>query len=428
MACTRKSFSCDGRAGRQRQAPGRAVKGHTLALVSLENAGPVAGSLGQSSADLLTGEFRDRIGRFARGVDRTLEVASDKFCVLLAGVQDESQIELAGAKLRRLFEQPVSLLDHTVRAEVRAAFVPPDVRVAAGASDMEGRLRIAESGLDEARRVGRLFVIRRELCTEFEQELLQRTREVQAGLASGQFVLFFQPKVHAGYGTVVGAEGLMRWNHPKAGVLTPNHFLPLCDDLDMKRTLSWQAVKSAIAHCAGWSGDVGVAVNLPPELVADPGLNHVVGDCLAIHGLAPSRLTLEVTEDTMLADPDAAMAAISGLRRTGVRISIDDFGTGYSSLAYLGTLEVDELKIDRAFVRGIGSDERARHIVRAIIDLAHGLGMRVVAEGIEDEAVAAVIKALGCDFLQGYLYGRAMPATDFASALASDDWLLHTGA
>ncbi|MEQ8860242.1 MAG: EAL domain-containing protein [Pseudomonadales bacterium] len=385
----------------------------TLTLLALDNADLVRETLGDASVELLLREFQARVAAFARAADRVFEIAPDKYGVLLRDVVDEQQIELAGSKLKRLFDVPITLVDHDVRPDIRAAFVPPD----GCGSDMDARLRIAESGLREARRSGNLFVIRHELTTELEQETLRRTREVEAGLVKGEFLLFFQPKVHAGFGTVLGAEGLMRWLHPTDGLLGPDTFLPFCNDAMTRRTLCWHAVKSAIAVCVQWPGGIGVAVNVPPSLVCDPELRAVVSDALTIFGLEPQRVTLEVTEEAMLQDPDAAMAALGALRRLGVRISIDDFGTGYSSLAYLRALELDELKIDRSFVTHLCTETRDRDIVRAIVDLGHTFSMRVVAEGVEDAETAAVLKDLGADVLQGYHFGRPMPAHRFRGVL-----------
>lgn len=385
----------------------------TLALISLENADLIGDALGGASRDMLLAEFRERVGRLARPADRVMEVSPGKACVLLNNVEDANQIELAGAKLTRLFRTPVHLVDKDVRPEVHAAFVPPS----AAARSMDQRIRIAESGLREARRRGNVFVIRHEVSCEMEQETLRRTREVEKGLARGEFLLFFQPKVHAGYGNVVGAEGLMRWLHPEDGLLGPDRFLPFLDDPHARKSLCWMAVKSAIAACAGWPEGVGVAVNVPPDLVCEPELQVVIGDALNIYGLAPGRVTLEVTEEVMLDDPEAAMATLRELRDSGIRIAIDDFGTGYSSLAYLRDLALDELKIDRAFVTDLDEGSRNRDIIRAVVALSHAFSMRVVAEGVEDAATAEVLKALGCDLLQGYHFGKPMPPAQFEALL-----------
>jgi predicted signal transduction protein with EAL and GGDEF domain len=290
----------------------------TLALVSLENAAVVGDAMGAGSRDMLLAEFCERVRQLARPGDKVITVAPDKACVLLRNVTDSQQIQLAGAKLVRLFQAPVRLVDRDVRPEIHAAFVPPDD----ASRDIDQRLRIAESGLREARRRGNVFVIRHEPTCEIEQENLRRTREVETGLARGEFLLFYQPKMHAAYGTVIGAEGLMRWLHPEEGLLGPDRFLPFCEDLQIKRALSWLAIKSALAACADWPDGVGVAVNVPPALICDPELAVVIGDGLRIHGLSASRVTLEVTEEAMLADPDAAMAAIADLRGIGLRIAI----------------------------------------------------------------------------------------------------------
>ncbi|MEZ5557491.1 MAG: EAL domain-containing protein [Pseudomonadales bacterium] len=390
-----------------------ALAGSTLVLIEVDDVTALAAEIGAASLELYLSEFRSRVERFARASDQVLKVQPHKLCVVLRGVTDAHQIELAGAKLDRLFAAPAAVLDRELRLSVHAAFVPPEE----GPRDVKSGLRLAETGLRRARLEGRSWVIARELDALAADAALTASREVEAGIERGEFVLFYQPQVSAAYGSVVGAEGLMRWNHPQRGLLTPNHFLPYCRTSAMLRDLTSLALKSAIGSCATWPGTPSVSVNLPPALLGDEHLSALIGDALAIFGLAPERLVLEITEEAMIDDPDAAVDRLQALRDTGMRIAIDDFGTGYSSLSLLRRLPVQELKIDRSFVVGMREQPRDRVLVQAIIDLAHNFSMKVVAEGIEDDATAELLRGMGCDLLQGYLFGRPMPSRALAALL-----------
>ncbi len=385
----------------------------TLALVELTNADDVGLELGDSSLELLLGEFETRLRGLARREDELVPLEAHKFCVVLRDLEDPYQVELAAAKLVRLFEETVSLLDEEVRAEVCAAFVPP----AEPRLDTKARLKLAERTLREARAAGRPYLIRSPKEQRGDDQDRKREREIRQALDEGEFVMYFQPQVHAGYRNVVGAEALMRWHNVEHGVRSPAEFLPYIRQPDLLRQLSWFAIKSSISVAARWPDPVGVAVNLPPSLLRDPELVTVIGDSLDIFALEPGRLTLEITEDAMIEDPDEAMLILDGFRRQGVRIAVDDFGTGYSSLAYFRDLPVDELKIDRSFVSRMLERSQDRDIVKAIVDLAHNFSLKVVAEGVEDEATAQALQALGCDLLQGFLFGEPQRGDDFLASL-----------
>ena len=238
-------------------------------------------------------------------------------------------------------------------------------------------------------------------------------REIEQAFERGEFVMYFQPQVDARFRHVTGAEALMRWHSPQRGILGPNEFIPLAERSSLIRPLNWFAIKSAISHCARWSDPLTVAVNIPPLLLQNEELIQVVQDALAIFDLPPGRLILEITENSMIEDPQNTLATLGRLRDVGVKIAIDDFGTGYSSFAYFRDLQVDELKVDRSFVSEMRTRPRDRDIVKAVIDLAHNFSLQVVAEGVEDEETAVELTALGCDVLQGFWIGRPKPADQF---------------
>ncbi len=385
----------------------------TLALIELENIDTISAELSEHSLQLYLEEFQDRVRSLARPQDDVHDVKPHKMCVILKDIDDPQQLELAGAKLGRLFEPPIAVLDQEMRANVVAAFVPPG----RDTPSTKERLQVAEAGLREARRESKPYTILQQAKAEDSTNRIKLIREVEAAIERGEMVLHYQPQIHAGYQNVVGAEALMRWQHPKHGLLSPARFLPYATGPGVMRALTWSALKSGIGTCVRWPASVSVSVNVPPSVLPDPALNDIIGDSLAIFGLAPERLTVEVTEDAMIADPAQTMDRLAALRALGVRVAIDDFGTGYSSLSHLRDLPVDELKIDRSFVQKMLRDSRDRDIVKAVVDLGHTFALKVVAEGVEDEATADALRELGCDILQGYLFGKPVSVREFEAQL-----------
>jgi len=200
-------------------------------------------------------------------------------------------------------------------------------------------------------------------------------------------------------------------------VRPPSDFLPFVESLDLMRSLTWFALKSCVSQCAAWPENISVAVNISPRLLLDAELVPNVQDALAIFGLAAERLTLEITEEAVIEDPDQALVVLNELRATGVKVSMDDFGIGYSSLANFRDLAVDELKIDRSFVSHMLERPKDRKIVKAIIDLAHNFSMQVVAEGVEDDGTADVLQELGADLLQGFWFSKPVTEAEFRKLL-----------
>jgi len=226
--------------------------------------------------------------------------------------------------------------------------------------------------------------------------------ELRKGLYENQFVLEYQPILHLRTNVVIGVEALVRWNHPQLGRLLPAQFIELAEQTGLISPLTTIVLETAIRE---WSPPptitpITVSVNLSRRTLQHPGLLQRLAAMLAVYGAAPSSLALEITENILMADPARSMDALTRLHAMGVRIVIDDFGTGYSSLSYLRRLPVDELKIDRSFIAGLlnGEDDV---IVRSTIDLAHNLGLKVVAEGVESEEAQVRLLALGCDSVQG---------------------------
>jgi EAL domain-containing protein (putative c-di-GMP-specific phosphodiesterase class I)/GGDEF domain-containing protein len=234
----------------------------------------------------------------------------------------------------------------------------------------------------------------------------------------GQLRLVFQPKVDLATGACVGAEALLRWAHPVLGDVSPAEFIPIIERTAMARATTAWVLEAAMAQLAAWQASgqaLQLAVNVSAANLLEPDFAARVADGLARHGLPASLLSLEITESALMTNPKVAQATLEALAATGVHLAIDDFGTGYSSLSYLQRLPVRVVKIDQSFMRGLDADARRRALVAAMIELSQNLGHKVVAEGVETAEVAALLRGMGCDQAQGYLYARPLAPDDFAA-------------
>ena len=237
----------------------------------------------------------------------------------------------------------------------------------------------------------------------------------------GQLRLVFQPKVDLANGACIGAEALLRWTHPELGEVSPGEFIPIIERTSMVRAVTHWVLETAMHQLAEWHAKglaLELAVNVSVVNLLEPDFCIRVVDGLRRRGLPPSSLSLEITESALMQNPKMAQATLRALHAAGIRLAIDDFGTGYSSLTYLQSLPVQVVKVDQGFIRGIEHDERKRSLVSAMIKLAHDLGHRVVAEGVETEDVVRVLEGTACDEAQGYLYARPMPPQAFAQWFA----------
>jgi EAL domain-containing protein (putative c-di-GMP-specific phosphodiesterase class I) len=248
--------------------------------------------------------------------------------------------------------------------------------------------------------------------------------DLRRAIEDGQLLLYYQPKIDLKTGRVLGAEALVRWPHPRDGLISPDLFIPLAEQTGLIRPLGLWVLESALARCADWTReglDLSVAVNLATDSLQDPRLDATIGEMLRRTGVPPGRLAIEVTESAMMSDPGRAREVLGRIHESGVHVSIDDFGTGYSSLAYLKDLPVDEVKIDQKFVREMRKNAKDACIVRAVVDLGHNFGLRVVAEGAEDKESADLLAAWGCDVAQGYYFSKPLAPRDFR------DWVTERG-
>jgi EAL domain-containing protein (putative c-di-GMP-specific phosphodiesterase class I) len=257
---------------------------------------------------------------------------------------------------------------------------------------------------------------------EQEAQTLRRSGlagELRRAIPQGELVLQYQPQATLASGAIRTVEALVRWNNPREGMMPPDRFLPMAEEMGIIHPLTAWVLDSALGQLARWLAagiDVSMSVNVSPRCIEDHSLEEMVARALDASKVDPQRLTLEITEGVAMAA--AAAKSLARLSEMGVRLSLDDFGTGYSSLLYLMRLPVDEIKIDRSFVSGLATDPDSGAIVRSAVGLGHNLGLRVVAEGLQDRAAAGILVEAGCDAAQGFLIGRPMDESEITALLA----------
>ncbi|WP_245817022.1 putative bifunctional diguanylate cyclase/phosphodiesterase [Geodermatophilus saharensis] len=388
-----------------------------LLLLDLDGFKEVNDSLGHGSGDQLLRQVGPRLApALARG-ELLARLGGDEFAVLLPDAGLSTAAERARAVhdlLRRPFTVDGVRLHVGVSIGVSTAPVPAD--------DVQELLRCADVAMYAAKTERTGVHVYVPDPTSGSGERLRTMEELRTALVAGELDVHLQPQVAMDDGRVVGVEALLRWHHPVRGLLGPAVVLPAAEQAGLLRPLTDAVLERSLDAVSRWWAEhrVPVSVNLSAANVADLDLPGKVAAQLAHHGLPAAALTLELVEDTLMADPERGRTVLAELRRLGVRTSIDDYGTGYSSLAYLRRLPADELKLDRSLTADVAEDERAAAIVRHTVALAHDLGLSLVAEGVEDAVTAARLAALGCDVAQGYAVARPMPVGDLLRWLAAE--------
>jgi EAL domain-containing protein (putative c-di-GMP-specific phosphodiesterase class I) len=288
----------------------------------------------------------------------------------------------------------------------------------------EDLLRNADTALYRAKQAGRArHVMFDDGMRQADLKQLDTQGDVQRALEQEEFCLFYQPIVQLSTGRIVGAEALLRWDHPKHGLLPPGQFLPFVEEMDLVHPLNVWVLEQASLQITEWRrllsecSDLRVWVNISARQLARPDLAEAVADVLGRSGIDPTAILLEITEQGVMRDVDSAARTLWALRSLGVGLAVDDFGTGYSSLVHLRQFPLSAVKIDRSFVEELDNNGESTAIVTAVIGLAHALGLTVVAEGIESEVQLERLRDLGCDFGQGFLFALPASAAQIAETL-----------
>lgn len=378
-------------------------------LMDLDGFKEVNDTLGHHNGDALLCEVAARIRQAMRPCDVASRLGGDEFAMLLPHVSNSSAAQTMALRVLDALNQPFVVDDLTidVAASVGIALAPDH------GTDASTLLKRADVAMYQAKtdRCGASLYMP-DLDT-YSPRRLALTNSLRQGIGNGDMMVYFQPKVEVSSGRVTGAEALVRWRHPDLGTLPPDDFIPAAEQSGLIAPLTTYVLRAALRQCSEWRRgglDMGVAVNLAVRSLLDVNLPSHVADILAETGARPEWLTLEVTESSVMADPDRTISVLERLASAGVRLSLDDFGTGYSSLSYLRSLPVHEVKVDKSFVFGMSTDSADATIVQSIIELGHNLGLAVVAEGVEDQMSWDCLRSMACDVAQGYHLSKPVPA------------------
>lgn len=392
-----------------------------LLYIDLDGFKAINDSCGYRAGDGLLREVAIRLLTIARSTDTIARVGADEFLMLMDGDPDSAAATLVADRVRQALQRPYQLPGREVRLSCSIGIVLYP--------DHGSRARLiarADAAMLAAKRAGGNMHCFFDPDMEHDaqdvidlQRDLRRAIETRTGLE-----LHYQPKVDGRTGHVTGAEALLRWHHPDRGMVSPGVFVPIAERFGLIGSLGQWVTDEACRQMHIWQ-DLGVnmrvAINLSVHQLRQSDLAERIQESLRRHAVVPDHLTFEITESAAMEDPQASLRLFERLAHVGVHLSIDDFGTGYSSLSYLSKLPASQLKIDRCFVQDVDRDVDARAIVCAVIKLSHALGLTVVAEGVETQAQLDILRRLGCDELQGFLFARPMPARHLQAWLQGHD-------
>lgn len=388
-------------------------------LLDIDGFKTVNDTLGHAAGDELLQRVAERLRGCILEGDTVARLGGDEFAALLPSCSVAEDAQRLALDVRRALGTPFEVAKTTleVSASIGVVLLP------AHGSDPVTLLQHADVAMYAAKGATAGVCLYSSDDDAANLRRLSLSRELRHGIEAGELVVHYQPKVALGTGELTGVEALVRWDHAKRGRIMPDEFIPVAEQTGLIGLLTQEVLRTALTQVRSWldaGSRVGVAVNLSARGLLEPGLCRQVAGQLATAGVPAELLTFEITESSLMGDFDHAVEVLHELVGQGISLSLDDFGTGYSSLTYLQRLPVQEVKIDKSFVLSMNTDPTDRAIVRAVIELAHTLGMVVVAEGVEDEATLRGLLGMSCDVMQGYLVSRPLPADQ------ATEWLQNT--
>jgi diguanylate cyclase (GGDEF)-like protein len=384
-----------------------------VAVIDLHRFRRINEHLGYSVGDAVLREIAARIAAVPSVNAAVARLAADQFAAFTQ-LADSGGLQAWGTALLLALDEPVIVEAQPIDISATLGLV-----LSAGdAATPDELMRCADLALDRARHEKRALAVYEQALKPAARDQLSLLGELRHAVEHDELCLYFQPKIDLRSGRVAGAEVLLRWQHPSRGLLMPIDFIPFAEQTGFIRWLTRWTLDHAMAQAAEWQRAdmaLNLAVNISSEDIADSRFDSRVAALLSRHQLPPSLLTLEITETGFIEDPRRAVLMLDAIAALGVCLSIDDFGTGYSSLSHLARMPVDEMKIDRSFVQSLETDPEFATVLRSAIDMGHGLGLKVVAEGVETSAAAGRLRDFGCDIAQGYFYAKPMPLDAFTA-------------
>lgn len=389
-----------------------------IAMFDLDSFKDINDTLGHDTGDAVLRAVAERLAEATRGRGTAHRLQGDEFVVLLDSAEAEDALDYA-SEMTQSFHEAFAVGD----LELEVGLTGGVATARRGELTTDELLRRADVAMLQAKRHRTGFALYGPRSDDAGRARQLVTADLRRALASGELEVHYQPQLSLRTGAIESTEALVRWRRPDGTLVLPGDFIPQAELTNVILPLTVHVLRTAIADCRRWYDEHGymgrLAVNLSARTLHHPALVTEVRSALAESGIDAQRLELEITESALMADPDGARRTLQALHDLGVAILIDDFGTGFSSLAYLSTLPVDGIKVDRAFVAGMATEHADLVIVRSTIDLGANLGLRTVAEGVEDEMTRDALVSLGCELAQGWLWHRAMSADTMGAALAA---------
>ncbi len=381
--------------------------------VDLDRFKTINDTLGHGAGDELLKAVSERLASATRESDMVARLGGDEFVILLPDLRRDYDPAKVADNLLESLARPYRLngREYWITSTIGVAVYPRD------GTDADTLLRNADAAMYHAKTQGpNRYRFYADGMNATAVERLEVETGLREALERDEIFVLYQPQIDVERGSVVGVEALVRWRHPRRGIVSPAEFIPVAEESGVINAIGERVLRTACAAAARWiregANELRVAVNVSSRQLGHKGFASVVSRALRETGLEPGRLELEITESSVMRERGVTLAALLVARKLGVRVAIDDFGTGYSSLTALKRLPVDAIKIDRSFVRGITSEPADATITKALIRMGRGLGLEVIAEGVETEEQCEALRQLGCQIMQGYLYSRPVPAED----------------
>ncbi len=393
-----------------------------LIAIDLDRFKEINDTLGHHAGDQALQHVAVCIRNCLRESDTVARMGGDEFAILLAPVSDLDGALAAAKKILKALEKAAHIAGQQVEvgASLGIVLFPEH------GEDAEDLMREADTAMYLAKQThGGYQVYSKDLGQGAADDHMRLQGELRHAIAHNELILHFQPKIDFSSGCISGVEALVRWQHPKHGLLAPDNFIPMAEQTGLIKPLTYHVLRSALRQCEEWQRtglDLSMSVNISAINIQDPEFPEQVAKLLKEFTVPPARLELDVAETALLSEPVRSMDCIKKLSALGVQIAIDDFGTGYASLSYLKEMLVAKIKIDKSFVKNMAVNHNDAVIVRSTVELGHNLGLKVVAEGVESQAVWDKLKILGCDDAQGYHMGRPLSADGFSEWLLQSPW------
>ena len=391
-----------------------------LLFIDLDRFKELNDTFGHQAGDVVLREVGERFVDAVRASDTVARLGGDEFAVLIPLAADREEAVMVARRVLASLQQPVTI-------EGESAFIEASIGIVLcpeHGEDVQTLMRRADVAMYAAKRAGSGMQVYEQEKDLHSPSAIGLAGDLRHSIERGELILHYQPIVDLALGRCVGVEALCRWQHPTRGLVMPTTFIPLAEETGFIRQIGLWTMREAMGVISGPNGAAVpiMSVNLSMRNLRGTDLAANLAEMLERTGVDPARLKIEITETAMMADAEHTFGILGELQRMGIRLSIDDFGTGYSSLAYLQRLPVDDIKVDRSFVLNMLKNSSDEAIVRSTIELAHNLGLRAIAEGVEDAATLDRLRALGCDLAQGFYMGLPMPLAELSEWLATSEW------